>query len=303
MNRKEFISKSVKASIAMGLSNSALASVGKNREGLTVLYTNDWHSRIDPFPMDGGRYQGLGGAAKRAALISKIRKERLNVLLLDSGDIFQGTPYFNHFGGELEFKLMSKMGYDAITLGNHDFDAGLNGLKKQLVHAKFDILCGNYNFDQTILKDEFDSYRIFNKGKYRVGVFGIGIELNGLVPKKSFGKTIYSDPIIKANEIAAILRLKKKCNLVICLSHLGYSYKGNKVSDLKLAAQSRNIDLILGGHTHTFLNKPIKVLNADSKVINISQTGWAGINLGKIDYEEDTFSTSFSPLFSMKKNC
>lgn len=303
MNRKDFISTSVKASLSLGLGLTALPSVGKDRGGLTVLYTNDWHSRIDPFPMDGGRYQGLGGAAKRAEAIKRIRNQRENVLLLDAGDVFQGTPYFNKFGGELEFKLMSEMGYDAITLGNHDFDAGLEGLQKQLPHASFDILTANYNFGNTILKGRFKPYRIYKKGRYRIGVFGIGIELKGLVPEKLYGKTEYQDPVSVANETAAYLKLKKKCNLVICLSHLGYKYQSEKISDVKLAAQSRNIDLILGGHTHTFLDQPTSILNAESKVINISQTGWAGINLGKIDYEEDTFSTSFSPQFTMQKNC
>lgn len=303
MNRKEFVDTALKASLGLGLSTWALPRVGKNRAGLTILYTNDWHSRVDPFPMDGGKYQGLGGAAKRAALIKKIRSQRENVLLLDSGDVFQGTPYFNKYGGELEFKLMSEMGYDAMTLGNHDFDAGLSGLKMQLPHAKFEILTANYNFEKTILKGQFKQYQIFKKGRYRIGVFGLGIELEGLVPKDLYKETQFLDPLEVANNTAAFLKLKKKCNLVICLSHLGYSYSTEKISDLKLAAQSRHIDLILGGHTHTFLAKPTSVLNADSKVINISQTGWAGINLGKIDYEEDTFSTSFSPRFSMQKNC
>jgi len=303
VNRRDFISTSLKASLALGLSSTAFPVLGKSRGGLTVLYTNDWHSRIDPFPDDGGRYAGLGGAAKRAALIKRIRAEREHVLLLDSGDIFQGTPYFNKYAGELEFKLMSEMGYDAVTLGNHDFDAGLDGLKKQLTHADFDILSANYDFGETILKNKFKAYKIFKKGAYRIGVFGIGIKLEGLVPKKHFGKTKYLNPVPIANEIATYLKEKKKCNVVICLSHLGYEYKSDQISDVHLAKQSRNIDLILGGHTHTFLERPKELLNADSKVINISQTGWAGINLGKIDYEEDTFSTSFSPRFGMLKNC
>ena len=121
--------------------------------------------------------------AQRAGLINSIREKEDHVLLLDAGDIFQGTPYFNFYGGELEFKLMSTMKYDAATLGNHDFDNGLIGLKKQLPFAKFPFLIANYDFSKTILKDKFNPYKIFNKGGIKIGVFGIGIELEGLVPK------------------------------------------------------------------------------------------------------------------------
>jgi len=288
MNRKEFISSSLKAGIGLALTTSPLISVGQNRSRLTVMFTNDWHSRVDPFPLDGGKYEGLGGASKRAALIKTIREKNKHNLLLDSGDIFQGTPYFNFYGGELEFKLMSAMQYDAATLGNHDFDAGVDGLLKQLPQASFPFINCNYDFDETELEGKIEPSRIFKKGGTRIGVLGVGIELEGLVAPKLYGDIKYNDPIARANQVAEELKTKKKCDLVICLSHLGFEYQSDKVDDITLAKHSKHIDLILGGHTHTFLDRPKEVINNQEQVVNILQTGWAGINLGKIDYERDS---------------
>ena len=280
-NRRNFIKKSSLGLLGISmLPNISFAK--KNDIKITILHTNDMHSHIHPFK--SGRNKGLGGMAQRAGVINKIRKQEEHILLLDSGDIFQGTPYFNFYQGELEFKLMSKMKYDAATLGNHDFDNGLEGLKKQLPHAKFPFLIANYDFSNTILKNTFQPYKIFNKGGINIGVFGLGIKLEGLVPKKLYQETIYQDPIKQANYYASLLKNEKKCNLVICLSHLGFKYKTKKISDINLAKNTRNIDLIIGGHTHTFLKEPIEQLNLDKKRVLINQVGWAGINLGKIDF-------------------
>ncbi len=280
-NRRHFIKQSGLG--AIGLSLIPQLSFGNNKDiKLTILHTNDMHSHIHPFT--SGRNKGLGGMAQRAALIKQIRKQEEHVLLLDAGDIFQGTPYFNVYGGELEFKLMSEMKYDAVTLGNHDFDNGLEGLKKQLPHANFPFLIANYDFSDTILKNTFKPYKVFRKGDLKIGVFGIGIELEGLVPKKLYQNTVYQDPISTANHYANLLKQKERCDLVICLSHLGFKYKGEKISDMTFAGQTRDIDLIIGGHTHTFLKKPVKQLNLDEKEVLINQVGWAGINIGKIDY-------------------
>lgn len=250
---------------------------------LTLLHTNDWHSRIEPFPMDGSRNQGLGGASKRASLIHKIRKEEENVLLFDSGDIFQGTPYFNFYSGELEIKLMNQMNYDAATIGNHDFDAGIENLGEKVQMASFDFLNANYGFQNTTLKEEVKDYRVFERANLRVGVFGLGIELDGLVPENLHGFTKYIDPVQKANQIADHLRDEEKCDLVVCLSHLGYSYRSGKISDRVLAKESRNIDIILGGHTHTFMKEAAYENNIHGKAVLINQVGWAGILLGRID--------------------
>ena len=280
-NRRQFIKQSSLG--VLGLSLLPQISIAKqDNVKITILHTNDMHSHIHPFT--SGRNKGLGGMAQRASHIKKIRAQEEHVLLLDAGDIFQGTPYFNFYGGELEFKLMSEMKYDAATIGNHDFDNGLEGFKKQLPHANFPFLIANYDFSDTILKDTFNPFKIFRKGGLKIGVLGIGIELNGLVPKQLFGNTIYEDPIIKANHYSALLKHKERCDLIICLSHLGFKYREEKVSDMILAQKSRNIDLIIGGHTHTFLKKAISLPNLDQKQVLINQVGWAGINIGKVDF-------------------
>jgi 5'-nucleotidase len=286
LKRREFIKNSIKASAYLGLASAIPFELLAKEDfiKLTILHTNDMHSRVDPFPNDGSRNANMGGMARRAAIIKQIRVSEPNVLLLDAGDIFQGTPYFNYFGGELEFKLMSQMGYDLATLGNHDFDLGLENLKKQLPHASFPFLATNYDFNNTILKDKFLPYKIFNKQGIKVGIFSTNIQLEELVPTNLFEKTIYKNPIEKAKEMVAFLRNTEKCNLVICLSHLGYKYEGSKVSDLKIAEEVQGIDLIIGGHTHTFLDKPFEVKYNNTDIALVNQVGWAGLNLGRIDY-------------------
>ncbi len=285
INRRSFIRTGGTVLAAAALSSYSLdALAASDVQRLTILHTNDVHSRIEPFPMDGSRNQGLGGTARRAALIKKIRAEEENVLLLDAGDIFQGTPYFNMFGGELELKLMSQMGYDAATMGNHDFDNTIDGFYKQLPNANFPILVGNYDFSNTVMHQSTKPYQIFQKNGLKIGVFGLCIELAGLVDPRNYKETRYLDPIQKGNEIAALLKNDLKCDLVICLSHLGYKYNDNKVSDQILAKNTRNIDLIIGGHTHTFMDQPEDVKNLDGQITTINQVGFAGINLGRIDY-------------------
>jgi len=290
MQRREFLRNSLLGTAGLtvlgGLADSAEAAPrGKGPVKLTILHTNDMHSRIEPFPDNGGQWAGLGGMARRAALIQAIRGQEANVLLLDSGDIFQGTPYFNFFGGELEYKLMSQMAYDASTLGNHDFDNGLEGLLRQLPHATFPFLIANYDFSKTPLAGRFAPYKVFEKQGVRIGVFGIGIELSGLVTDKNFGATVYLDPVAKAREMALQLRGAERCDLVICLSHLGYQYPEAKLDDRKLAAAVAGIDLILGGHTHTFMDAPEPIVGPNGRQTLINQVGWSGINLGRLDYE------------------
>jgi len=252
-------------------------------EKLTILYTNDWHSRIEPFPADHPIYGNKGGAARRAALISEIKKTEKNVIVLDAGDMIQGTPYFNFFGGELEIDLMNKMGYHAATLGNHDFDNGLIGLEKLIRRAQFKILNCNYDLSDTVINNLVYPYQIFKAGKVKIGVTGVGIELNGLVPSPNIKGLVYQNPINKANETATFLKKEKGCAVVICLSHLGFEYKTNKVSDKALAASSKNIDFILGGHTHTYLENFVEISNLNNQIVSISQMGWAGLYLGRID--------------------
>jgi 5'-nucleotidase len=288
MHRRDFLRNTFLSSAALGLGfmeGELFANIpDKGDLQLTILHTNDMHSRIEPFPDGSGKWQGLGGMARRAALIEQIRREQKNVLLLDAGDVFQGTPYFNFFAGELEYKLMSNMGYDATTMGNHDFDLGLEGFLKQQPHAKFQVLVANYDFSKTILKDMTKPYTIFQKGKFKVGVFGLGIELEGLVPKKFYGETIHKNPIETAKEMVQELKAKN-CNLIICLSHLGYQYEDLKLhSDFTLAQKVDGIDLIIGGHTHILLDKPTVLRSPNGSPVLVNQVGWAGICVGRIDF-------------------
>lgn len=290
MKRRDFIQKTAVSSAVLALPSFPLMSFGKPEiKHLTILHTNDVHSHIDPFPADDSRNPNQGGVSRRASLIELIRNENPNVLLLDAGDIFQGTPYFNYYGGELEFKLMSMLQYDLATMGNHDFDNGIDGFYAQLPHAKFDFVSANYDFKNTILNGIVKPYKIFNKNGIKVGVFGLGIKLEGLVDKKMYKETVYNDPIETADEITRILKQQEKCDLVICLSHLGYDYKNdpNKISDLNLAKNTTDIDLIIGGHTHTFLDKPTIVLNKKGEQTLVNQVGCYGINLGRIDFYFD----------------
>ena len=287
MKRRDFIQKTAASSVVLGLSNIGINTIiSPETKKITILHTNDVHSHIDPFPADHPRNANMGGAARRAALIESIRKEEENVLLLDAGDIFQGTPYFNYYGGELEFKLMSMMQYDLATMGNHDFDNGIDGFYSQLPHAEFEFVSANYDFKNTVLNEIVKPYKIFNKDGIKIGIFGLGVELDGLVDKKLYKETVYNNPIEVAQDMSKILKEEQKCDLVICLSHLGYSYKNEpyKVSDLELAKKTKNIDLIIGGHTHTFLEKPVVEKNSEGKDVLINQVGCYGINLGKIDF-------------------
>jgi 5'-nucleotidase len=285
-NRRKFLKQISLAGGALALSSVPSDLFASNpTTKITILHTNDTHSRIDPFPASDPKFGGMGGVARRMQLINKIRSEEKNVILLDSGDIFQGTPYFNYYGGELEIKLMSAMKYDASTMGNHDFDGGIEGFAKQLPHATFPFLCSNYDFSNTILAGKTQSYKIIEKDKIRIGVFGLGIELEGLVDEKCYGKTVYKNPLDVANLIAKNLKENEMCDIVICLSHLGYRYEGTKkVSDAVLAEQSENIDLILGGHTHTFLDEPVEFKNLKGAKVLVAQTGFGGIRLGRIDF-------------------
>lgn len=293
LNRRKFIRQAAvsAAGLVAGPAMAEAAGVFAPLK-LTVLHTNDVHSRLEPFPMDGGRNQGLGGVAARASLINRIREEEEQVLLLDAGDIFQGTPYFNYYRGEPEIRAMSGMGYDACTIGNHDFDAGMENLAGQLTrHARFPMLVSNYDFTGTPMEGKTRPYTIFKKGRLKIGVFGIGIELEGLVPDNLYQKTKWMDPVVKANEMAGLLKKEKGCDMVICLSHLGYRYQGvDKVSDEILAKETEGIDLIIGGHSHTFMEKPAVVKNRKGDDTVINQVGFAGIILGRLDFEFSKFS-------------
>jgi 5'-nucleotidase len=285
MDRRKFL-----YSLGTGaLSIASLSAFTSNSEleKLTILHTNDTHSHIDPFPVNHKKYPNKGGVNRRKALVDRIRQQEKNVLLLDAGDIFQGTPYFNMYGGELEFKVMSAIGYDAATMGNHDFDGGIEGFNKVLPLANFPFLCANYDFKDTVLNQKTIPFKIFRKNKLKIGVFGLGVELNGLVSKSLYKDTVYLNPITQAQKYANRLKHDYKCNIVICLSHLGYFPKQNDMCDTVLAKETTNIDLIIGGHTHTFLDQAEMHKNKSGKAVLINQVGWAGVMLGRVDFYFD----------------
>jgi 5'-nucleotidase len=284
MNRRHFLQTAAAGAAGLVLAPKSALALSDRR--LVILHTNDTHSRIDPFPEDGGRFAGLGGAARRASLIRDIRRRNPNVLLLDSGDIFQGTPYFNFFGGEIEFKTMSSMRYDIATLGNHDFDNGVDHLADMMPHANFEFVSANYDAEGTPLEPYVRPYTIREVDGLKVGIFGLGIDFAGLVMPTLHDGVSYLDPVIVSRTIVDSLR-EQGCDLVVCLSHLGHRYQRDQVSDTALAAEVPGIDVILGGHTHTFLDEPEVVTGPNGHSTLINQVGFAGIRLGRIDVTFD----------------
>ncbi|HEX9958001.1 MAG TPA: metallophosphatase [Fibrella sp.] len=283
-SRRQFLKHVGAAAVVGALPLPDLLAGGSSKTtSLTILHTNDVHSRLDPFPMDGSRNAGRGGVARRMTLIRQIRTQYPNVLLFDAGDIFQGTPYFNLYKGEPEILAMNRLGYDAGTIGNHDFDGGIDNMREQFGKADFPFLIANYDFKNTVMDGRTQPYRVFKKEGVRIGVFGLGIQPKGLIPDNLYKEMRYIEPIETSAAIARKLRTDEHCDYVICLSHLGYKYQDNTVSDVVLAAKSQNIDLIIGGHTHTFLDAPVSLKNADGKPIWVNQVGFGGINLGRID--------------------
>jgi len=285
ITRKEFLKKS--AWLAAG---SALPLLGANGllaasspSGITILYTNDTHARLDPFPENAVEFAGLGGIARRASMVNKIRSQEKNVLLLDAGDVFQGTPWFDVYGGKVDLELMTKMDYDAMAIGNHEFDRGPEGFAEAAQKAGFPILASNYQVKDTPMNAFVQRLLVKEFNGFRVGIFGLGIQLDGVVPRDLYGDVRYRDPVAWARGMSNSLRRYHHCDYVICLSHLGYRYNDERIDDLKLAGQVGGIDLIIGGHTHTFLDNPVSVTNPDGKQTLITQMGHGGVRLGRID--------------------
>jgi 5'-nucleotidase len=290
MNRLKFIKTTGAATGFLAAGGLGVLNVFQPKifsKHITILHTNDVHSHIDPFPANDSKFPNLGGVSRRYSYIQQVQSENPNTLVLDAGDAFQGTPYFNFYGGELEYKLMSKMGYHASTIGNHEFDNGIDNIAAQLQHAEFDLLNSNYNLSNTSLDGLVKPHQVYEVNGLQVGVFGLGIQLEGLVSKELYKEAEYINPVEMAQDQVKRLKDELKCDLVICLSHLGYNYNSDKIDDLKLAAQTKDIDLIIGGHTHTFLEKPSVVDNAEGKKVLVNQVGWAGVNVGRIDFYFD----------------
>ena len=253
---------------------------------ITILHTNDTHSQIDPLPPNDAN-AGKGGVARRATLVKRVRQENPNTLLVDAGDVMQGTPYFNFYRGEVEYKAMSAIGYDVGTLGNHEFDNGVEDLAKALKFANFDLVSANYDVKGTVLEGRVKPYVVKTVGGVRVGLFGLGISPVALITPANFKGVTYNDPVVSAREVVKTLREKERCALIVCMSHLGY-YTNNQRGDSLVASQVDGIDFIAGGHTHTFMQEPVKQKQPCGAETLIFQVGKSGINVGRVDF---TFRT------------
>jgi 5'-nucleotidase len=286
MNRKKFIQLSstlVAGSILNAHDLTASGIFGKQE--LVILHTNDFHSRFEPFPSSHKLWGDKGGISRLKTLIDQYRSQYKHILLLDSGDVWQGTAYFNVFKGHPELEWMKNVNYQATTIGNHDFDLGIDHLCE--LRKKYQtptVLC-NYQINHPGFKEIIQPYKIIETGKFKVGITGVAIDFEDLLPQKSYEGIIYQDPVEPLQMIVNELRNKHKCDLVIVLSHLGYQYDSDKIDDLKLAQKTEGIDAILGGHTHTFLEKPILVKNKMGKNTVVNQAGWAGLRLGKLHFQ------------------
>lgn len=302
MNRRKFIGASIAGGAALAVSTTStpfltdarpssaelFAPLLEPKEGetlITILHTNDQHSQIDPLPPND-RNGGKGGVARRATLVKKVRQENPNTLMVDAGDTFQGTPYFNLYGGEVEYKAMTAIGYDVVTLGNHDFDNGVEGLAKAMQFAKFDFVLANYDVRGTLIEKRVKPYIVREIKGVRLGIFGLGIKLEGLNPPESFAGLKYYDPVKVAAGAVRALREVERCQMVICLSHLGYyqNPKGNEIGDSQVVAQVDGIDFIASGHTHNFMDKPVLARQPSGKDTVIFQVGKSGIYVGRVDF-------------------
>ncbi|MCS7081565.1 MAG: metallophosphatase [Bacteroidetes bacterium] len=289
MNRRAFLDKALRGGVGAWLMTQAWARWAEARafRRIVILHTNDVHSRIEPFPENAGPMAGLGGAARRATLVRRLRAQEPHLLLVDAGDIFQGTAYFNLFRGELDFRTMSAIGYDLATLGNHDFDLGVEGLLRALEHARFGFLSANYRFESAELRAAVRPYAVRELAGVRVGLIGVGIDLEGLLPAPLRAGVRYEDPVPIVRELVAHLRRRERSHLVVVLSHLGYEYSSPRIDDVKLARAVPGIDLIIGGHTHTFLDAPRVIEHEHEPPTWIVQAGWGGVRLGRVDFVFD----------------
>ena len=248
---------------------------------ITILHTNDTHSQVEPLEA-GKRDAFCGGYARRMGLIAQMRENNTDLILLDGGDFCQGTPYYNFYHGRVEIEAMNRMGYDAITLGNHEFDYGVDTLAKVLAFAQFPIVCANYDVTGTPLEGVVVPYTVIKRSGVRVGVFGLGVNPTSLIAEKNFAPIKYLDPIAKAQEVADILREEEKCDVVVCLSHQGTHPMGtDRISDIELASKTKNIDVIIGAHTHKIVEN-LFVENICGESVLLAQTGKAGARIGEI---------------------
>ncbi len=285
ISRKEFLRRTslLAAGSILPFRVASASSIISRADNITILYTNDTHSRLDPFPTNAKEFAGLGGIARRASLIKKIRADQKNVLLLDAGDVFHGTSWFEVYGGSVDFKLMTEMNYDAMAIGNHEFDRGPDGFAEVADQAGFPFLAANYIVRNTPMAPFIQRQIVKEFDGFRIGIFGLGIEFEGVIDRSLTGSVRAADPIRNAIQITRFLKESMRCDYIICLSHLGYHYLDSRVDDYEIAHSVDDIDLIIGGHTHTFLDAPTVIQKESGKSVYITQMGHGGVRLGRID--------------------
>lgn len=249
------------------------ATVGSQAQDLVILHTNDLHSQMETYTQ--GRNAGQAGIKARSDYIAQMRQEHPDLLYLDAGDYNQGTPFFNVFHGVMEVEVMNALQLDAAAFGNHEFDNGIPDLVARLKKAQFQTVCANYIIKDRSLRKLVKPYAIFERGGHTIGVIGLLVNLNGLTSGENLAKLIYQEPAPIVNKLATQLR-KKGCDLVVCLSHLGYD------KDVDLAEHSHNVDIIIGGHTHTFMEESLPVTDLDGKIVTVVQAGAKGVYVGKL---------------------
>jgi len=263
---------------------STFTVLAQQKIKLVILHTNDTHSQVEPTEKSALTTSDMGGYARRMGVIRKIREQEKNVLLVDAGDYSQGTPYFNFFNGRVEIDAMNRMQYDAGTLGNHEFDNGIDTLAVVLRNAKFPMISSNYNLDKTPLSPLVKKYIILVKAGLRIGIMALDVNPESLIFEKNYKGLVYEDPIEKANEVSALLKKKEKCDVIICLSHLGGDTVKQVVNDFEIARKTRYIDVIIGGHSHSMITNTT-VRNAAGKPMVIAQMGKSGLYLGRVELE------------------
>ena len=299
-SRRNFIRNAMMSTGALATSSLPYykANAEEENERITILHTNDMHSHLEASAMDGSVNQGLGGVTARASIINAIRSKNEQVLLLDAGDIFGSTPYFDLYKGEPEIKAMSLMNYDAVTIGENDLLAGITNYADKIKrYANFPVVVCNYDCGDTPLNSVVQPYKVFQKGNLKIGVTGVGIAFQGLLADDLYSGITYLDPIESVNKTTDIMKRKERCDMIICLSHLGDKYYDGKISDDVLARETEDVDLFIGGHTHRFFTEPKIYINKKGKEVVVTQAGWAGMQMGRLDY---IFSSSGKKVFNTK---
>ena len=281
INRRTFLTTSAAFGATLAFPRELLRANAADTL-ITILHTNDTHSQIDPLPANDAN-AGKGGVARRATLVKRVRKENPNTLLVDAGDVLQGTPYFNFYKGEVESKAMSAIGYDVGTLGNHEFDNGVDALAAALKFATFDIVSANYDVKGTVLEPKVKRYVVKTLGGIRVGLFGLGISPVSLITPDNFKGVTYIDPVVAARDVVKKLREEERCAFVVCMSHMGYN-ADNKSGDSFVASQVDGIDFIASGHSHLFMKEPVTQTQPCGAKTTIFQVGKSGIYVGRVDF-------------------